>query len=153
MEEVISAITKIRNARQGMNIPPSKKAKLFVEILDQSNANIFKDTTEYFVSVGGASEVLFDSETMPQDVIKIITQYANLYIPTGELVDYEKEKQRLTKEKEKLVSEIDRVDKKLANKGFVEKAPAALIEEEKAKKEKFVKMLEEVNASLAKINK
>lgn len=154
MAQVISAITKIRNARQEMNIPPSKKAKLYVEILDEQNSYVFKETSEYFTSVAGASEVLFDGlESMPSDVIKIITEYANMYIPIGELIDYEKERERLNKERKRLISEIDRVDKKMANKGFLQKAPAALIEEEKAKKVKYEKMLEEVNFSLEKLGK
>ena len=152
MDNIINSITKMRNARANMNIPPSKKAKLYISMQDDSKKELFEKGIEYFIAVGGTTEVIFEDESkLPSDTIKVITEFANLYIPTGELIDFEKELQRLEKEKEKLISEIDRVVKKLANEGFIAKAPQKLIDEEKAKKEKFEKMLEEVNASIEKI--
>ena len=152
IQNIINAITKMRNARANMNIPLSKKAKLYINAQDEKIKSIFEKGIEYFIAVGATTQVIFaDEKALPNDTIKIITQGANLYIPTGELVDYEKELQRLEKEKEKLLSEIDRVVKKLANEGFMAKAPQKLVDEEKAKKEKFEKMLEEVNQSIDKI--
>ena len=72
-------------------------------------------------------------------------------MPMDELIDTEKEKERLTKEKERLQSEIDRVEKKLSNEGFVSKAPAKLIEEEKAKGVKYKEMYDKVVEALAKL--
>ena len=151
---LIDAITKMRNARANMNIAPSKKASLIIVMQDERKKELFEKAAKYFVSVGATTDVKFENQSnVAEDAIKVVTQYANLYIPTGDLIDVQKEMQRLEKEREKLLSEIDRVVKKLANESFVAKAPQKLVDEEKAKKEKYEKMLEEVEEALGKIKK
>ena len=151
---LIDAITKMRNARANMNIAPSKKASLIIVMQDESKKELFEKSAKYFISVGATTDVRFENQAnIAEDAIKVVTQYANLYIPTGDLIDVQKEMQRLEKEREKLLSEIDRVVKKLANESFVAKAPQKLVDEEKAKKEKYEKMLEEVEEAIGKIKK
>ena len=144
----------MRNARANMNIAPSKKASLIIVMQDESKKELFEKSAKYFISVGATTDVRFENQAnIAEDAIKVVTQYANLYIPTGDLIDVQKEMQRLEKEREKLLSEIDRVVKKLANESFVAKAPQKLVDEEKAKKEKYEKMLEEVEEAIGKIKK
>lgn len=146
------AIRSMRNVRSEMNVPPSKKAKVIVVSEDAEVRSIFTRGTVFFGALGSASEVVVQStnEGIEDDAVSIIIPDAKIFIPLAELVDFEKEIERLTKEKEKLQSEVDRVDKKLNNQGFVAKAPAHLIEEEKAKREKYNAMLQEVEVRLQK---
>lgn len=154
INNLIDSITKMRNARANMNISLSKKASLHVVMQDDNKKYLFEQAKDYFIAVGSTTDVIFDKEeNVPQDSIKVITEFANLYIPTDDLVDYEKELARLEKEKEKLLSEIDRVLKKLSNEGFMAKAPQKLVDEEREKQQKYEKMLEEVNISINKIKK
>ena len=112
----------MRNARANMNIAPSKKASLIIVMQDESKKELFEKAAKYFISVGATTDVRFENQAnIAEDAIKVVTQYANLYILTGDLIDVQKEMQRLEKEREKLLSEIDRVVKKLANESFVAK--------------------------------
>ena len=103
---------------------------------------------EFFMKLAGASEVTVTDNATIENAVSVVTEGAQILIPLGELVDLEKEKERLLKEKERILSEIARVDGKLSNQGFVSKAPAALIEAEKAKKVKYEEMLKKVEESL-----
>ena len=91
--------------------------------------------------------------TLAEDAVSVVVQDATIYMPLAELVDFAKEIERLEKEKTKLEKEVDRVVKKLANQGFVAKAPAHVIEEEKAKEEKYKAMLAQVEERLAQLKK
>ena len=104
------------------------------------------------MKLAGASEVVFAPKCDDESAVQIVAPGANIFIPLGELVDFAKERARLTKEREKCVSEIDRVDKKLANEGFVAKAPAQLIENEKAKRVKLVDQLASIDDAIAKFD-
>ena len=88
-----------------------------------------------------------------ESCVQIISDKAVIYIPLAEIIDFEKEIARLEAEKKKLISEIERIDKKLSNKGFVAKAPAAVIEGERTKKIGYADKLASVEASLAKYRK
>ena len=139
IERIIACIRAIRNRRAEMNVPPSKKAKLTIVT---SDTDIFDAKCgAFFEKLASASEVTVTDSYESANDIQIVTEGATLYIPLSDVVDSEKEIARLTKEKEKLLSEIERIEKKLSNEGFVAKAPAAVIEGEKEKLSKYKDML------------
>ncbi len=144
------AVRTIRNVRNEMNVPPSRKAKVIVVSEDAGILDIFTRGQLFFATLASASEVVMqqNKEGIEEDAVSTIIPGAVLYIPLAELVDFEKEIERLTKEKAKLQGEVDRVVKKLANQGFVAKAPEQLIEAEKAKQAKYEAMLQEVVSRL-----
>ena len=111
-------------------------------------------TKEYFVTLASASmvEIAETEENIPEDAVSVVINGAKIFIPLDELVDFEKEKERLTKEKAKLEGEIKRVNGKLSNQGFLAKAPEKLVNEEKAKKEKFEEMMKSVLERLENID-
>ncbi|MBR5508250.1 MAG: valine--tRNA ligase [Clostridia bacterium] len=150
MHIIMDAIRSVRNIRSQMNVVPSRKAKLIIVSEDES---IFKDTGIYFEKLASASEVVVtgDKSGVDDSAVNVVVEGATIYIPLDELVDKEKEIERLEKEMKNLEAEIKRVEGKLGNAGFVAKAPAHVVEEEKAKGEKYAKMLEEVRESLAKL--
>ena len=150
MAALISAITAIRNRRTEMNVAPSKRAKII--IVTERNDIYNADTARYFIKQASASDVIFAPKCDDDTAVQIVAEGANIFIPLGELVDFAKEKQRLVKEREKCVSEIDRAEKKLSNEGFVSKAPAALIENEKAKLAKLKEHLVEIEAAVEKFS-
>lgn len=149
------SVRNIRNLRSEMNVPPSRKAKVFVVTEDEKVKAIFENGKVFFAVLGYASEVIIQKDTtgIESDAVSVVIPNATVYIPFADLVDIEKEIERLSKEKAKLESEVERVNKKLANEGFVAKAPAKLLEEEKAKKEKYETMLANVNERLASLVK
>ena len=149
MAKVIEAISLIRNRRADMNVAPSKKAKVIIVTADR--ATYSDDTVKFFQKLASASEVEFTDAYTDENAVQIVATGATVYIPLGELIDFAKEKERLNKEREKILSEIDRVDKKLSNEGFVAKAPAQLIEAEKAKREKFIEQLAATDEAIAKL--
>ena len=150
MASLIDAITQIRNRRLEMGVAPSKRAKTI--IVTERTDTYNDETARFFVKLAGASEVVFAPRCDDESAVQIVAPGANIFIPLGELVDFAKERARLTKEREKCVSEIDRVDKKLANEGFVAKAPAQLIENEKAKRVKLVDQLASIDDAIAKFD-
>ncbi len=149
MAKIIEAITLIRNRRAEMNVAPSKKAKLIIATADR--ATYSDDTVKFFEKLASASEVEFVDGCDDENAVQIVAPSATVFIPLGELIDFDKERERLNKEREKVLFEIDRVEKKLANEGFVAKAPAQLIEAEKAKMEKFKEQLTAVEEAIAKL--
>ncbi len=150
MNVIIQSIKEIRNARSGMNVPPSKKAKLYI-VTD--NKDIFEQGVEFYKKLASASEVIITSNKSdaPENSASVATPEGEILIPLDELIDKEKELARLNKEKERLESEIKRVEGKLSNKGFTEKAPKALVEEERAKGESYKSMYETVLKSIEKL--
>ena len=151
MSVICDAIKSVRNIRTEMNVPPSRKASMFIVTEDKA---LFESGILFYEKLAGAKDVtVTDSEAgIPEGSVSVIVEGAKIFIPMDELIDTEKEKERLTKEKERLLAEIDRVEKKLSNEGFVAKAPAKLIEEEKAKGVKYKEMYEKVLESLSKLN-
>ncbi|AKN32640.1 valyl-tRNA synthetase [Clostridium carboxidivorans P7] len=146
MEYIIEAIKSLRNVRTEMNVPPSRKAKIMAYITESAALEAFKNGEDYFKKLASASAVEFlnTKEEAPENVVSVVTRGAEMFMPLLDLVDLEKELERLNKEKEKLEKEIDRVEKKLANEKFVSKAPEAVVNEEKAKGEKYKEMLQSV---------
>ncbi len=146
---VIGAIKAIRNLRSEMNVPPSKKAKLVIVSDDTTS---FESGEAFFEKLAGASTVTFTNteEGYSENTVSCVTEGAKILIPLDELVDREKELARLTAEKERLITEIARVEKLLSNEGYIKKAPPALVEKEKEKGESYKKMLSDVEESLKK---
>ncbi len=145
MELIMEAIKSIRNIRAEMNVVPSRKAKVIV-VADKKIFDTMEENKNYLITLASASEVIVKTEKtdIPEDAVSAVIEGAEMFIPLDDLVDFEKELERLEKEKTKLEKELDRVNKKLANQGFIGKAPAKLIDEEKQKKEKYQEMFEKV---------
>ena len=135
MERVIETIRAIRQRRTEMNVPPSRKAKLFISTSYKDTFN--EDTFEFFKKLASASEVELVDEYSGENAVQIITHASTVYIPMAEMIDTEKEKARLNEELKKVEGEIERLVKKLSNEEFVKKAPEKVVEGEKAKLEKY----------------
>lgn len=148
VETIMDTIRAIRARRAEMNVPPSKKAQV---ILFTENRNAYEVGSTFFAKLAYASEIQF-VDAAPSNVesmVSVVTKGAQVYMPMGELVDFEKEKTRLEKEKAKVQKDIDFVMKKLNNEGFVAKAPAAVIAQEREKAAKYQELMDKLNASLA----
>jgi valyl-tRNA synthetase len=130
-----------------MNVVPSKKAKV---IIVTENKALFEGTEIFFEKLASASETLIQSDKsgIGDNAVNAVVEGAEVFIPLDELVDKEKELERLTAEKQKLEAEIKRVEGKLSNESFVAKAPEKVVAEERAKGEKYKAMLEKVLESL-----
>ena len=148
VERIITCITAIRNRRAEMNVPPSKKAKLYVVTKYEDT---FRGAAKILEKLASASEVIITDNYESDDAVMIATDAGRLYIPLAEVIDFEKERARLTAEMKKNDGEIERIEKKLANEGFVAKAPAAVIEGEKAKLQKYLEVRESLTLALAKL--
>ena len=148
VDRIIGCITAIRTRRAEMNVPPSKKAKLFVVTKYEDT---FNTTSKILEKLASASEVIVVDKYEADDAVMIATDAGSLYIPLSEVVDFEKEKARLTAEQKKNDAEIERIEKKLSNEGFVSKAPANVIDGERAKLKKYLETREALNTALAKL--
>ena len=149
MEKLIDLIRAIRNRRAEMNVPPSRKAKLFI-VSDRSDVYNEK-TSKFFIKLAYASEVEYLNACGGGNTVQIVAGGATVYIPMGELVDLEKERARLKGECDKVAGEIRRLEGKLSNEGFVAKAPAAVVEGERAKLAKYKEHLAQLQEALAKL--
>ena len=147
------AVRNIRNIRAEMNVVPSKKVQVFVVSDKEDIRNIFENSKVFFKTLSHASEVTVqaDKTGIGEDAVSVVTTNATIYMPLSDLVDIQKEKERLQKEKEKIQKEVERVEKKLANQGFVANAPQNVIEEEKAKGEKYRATLAQIEERLAQL--
>ena len=145
------AVRSIRNVRTSMNVPPSRKAKVFVVSEDEEILEIFRRSKAFFAALGYASQVELqkDKEGIGEDAVPAVIPQAAIYLPFADLVDLDKEIVRLKGEEKRLHGELDRVNKMLGNEKFISKAPAAKIEEEKGKLLKYTQMLEQVTKQLA----
>ncbi|HHY77463.1 MAG TPA: valine--tRNA ligase [Clostridiales bacterium] len=146
MEKIMEVIKGIRNVRAEMNVVPSRKSKT---IIVSNNLEIIKTLTEgipYLQKLAYASDVIIKStkEDIPKDAVSVIIEGAEIFLPLEDLIDKEKEIERLNKEKENLEKEIQRVRSKLENKNFIEKAPEKVVEEERNKEKKYMDLLEKV---------
>ncbi len=148
MERIMNAIRGIRNRRAEMNVPPSKKAKVSVAT---PYGDTFTAGIEFIKRLAYASEVEIGSEFELRDAVSIITEDAKIFIPMGELVDYKAEKQRLEKELAKAQKDLEFINKKLSNEGFLAKAPAAVVETQKENAAKLSEKISMIQESIAKI--
>ena len=149
-EKVISAIKAVRNVRTEMNVPPSVKAKLYIETED---AALFDSCAIFFEKLASASGIETGSSFSHENCANAVTDSARIFIPMDQLVDKEKEIARLEKEKAKVQKDIDFLSGKLNNQGFVAKAPAQLIEAEKAKLAKAEEKMAKIEQSIAAFKK
>ena len=140
-ERVMEAIRTIRNARAEKNIPPSKKAAVYVETPYEE---IFMNAAPFFVRLASTSELIVGKDFDLGNTMQLITDCARIFIPMGDLIDTEKELERLNKEKAACEKDIQFLNGKLSNEKFVSKAPEAVVAQEKEK-------LEKANERLAKI--
>lgn len=151
VEELKNIITGIRNIRVQRNVHPSKKSKLIFVTNELKEA--IENSEPWLLKLGFGSEIIIkeSKDEIPQNAMSVLVNGAELYIPFEELVDIAEEKERLEKEKERLESEIQRSTKMLSNPGFVNKAPAEKVQEEKDKKAKYEDMLASVKNRLEEI--
>ena len=151
VELIKEAVRGIRNTRTGMNVPPSRKAKVFVVSESEEVRNIFETSKAFFAALGYASEVAVQSDKtgIAEDAVSVLIHQAALYMPFADLVDIDKEIERLTKEEDKMNKEIKRAQGMLSNPKFVDKAPADKVQAEKDKLEKYTQMLAQIQERLA----
>ncbi len=147
-EKIITAIKGIRNRRAEMNVPPSKKAKVFIET---PYSEVFKSGAMFFERLASASEVEVNDKIDLSDALTVVTDSARIFIPLDEIVDKQKELDRLNKEKKAVQKDIDFLSGKLSNEGFLAKAPAQLVEKEKAKLEVARQKMEKILESIEKL--
>ena len=153
VEMIKNAVRNIRNLRADMNVPPSKKASVYVVSEKEEVRRVFEDSKVFFATLGYASEVHVqaDKAGIAEDAVSTVIPDAVIYMPFAELVDIEKEIQRLEKEEGRLEKELARVNGMLSNERFISKAPQAKIDEEKGKLEKYTQMMEQVKERLAQL--
>lgn len=144
-ERVMDAIRAIRNARAEKNIPPSKKAAVYIET---AFAETFEQAAIFFERLAGASALYVGSGSDLANTMQVVTDSARIFIPLGELIDREKELERLNKDKAACENEIQFVSGKLANEKFVSKAPEAVVAQERAKLTKAQERLQNILDSI-----
>ena len=150
VEMIKEAVRGIRNVRTGMNVPPSKKAKVFVVSESENVRNTFENGKVFFATLGSASEVTVqaDRSGIDEDAVSAVLPEAVIYMPFAELVDIDKEIERLQKEEQRLTKELARVNGMLSNERFMSKAPESKVAEERAKLEKYSQMMDQVKERL-----
>lgn len=155
IETIKEAVRNIRNLRTDMNVAPSRKALVYVVSASDDVKNIFNNSLGFFGTLAYASDVKVQSDKsgIPDDAVSTVIPDAVIYIPFAELVDIDKEIERLKKEEGRLQGEIKRCNGMLNNEKFTSKAPQAKIDEEKAKLVKYTQMLEQVTERLATLSK
>lgn len=155
VETIKAAVRNIRNVRAEMNVPPSKKAMVYIVSESDRIAEIFRSGKVFFETLAYASEMIIqkDKTNIDEDAVSTVIPEATIYMPFAELVDIKKEIERLKKEEEKLTKELARSNGMLSNEKFVSKAPAAKIEEEKAKQAKYMQMMAQVKSQLEHLQK
>ena len=147
---VMDAIKAIRNRRAEMNVPPSKKASVHIET---DSPKVFEECAPFFTRLASASQVEIGSGFDMPSAVQVITDSARIFIPMDELIDKEKELARLNKEKASCQKDIDFVQNKLNNPGFVAKAPAHLVENERQRLVTAQERLAKIEESIAALQK
>ena len=150
-KEVVRAV---RLARVNMNVPAAKKPHIFVVSADEAVREALSLSKAFIAALASGSGVAVqeDKTGIGDDAVSAVTSAGTVYLPLAELVDLDKERERLQKEEERLLGEIRRSDGMLSNERFLSKAPAAKVEEEKAKREKYAKMLADVRERLSQMS-
>ena len=149
MEKIMASIRAIRNRRAEMNIPPSKKSKVFIET---SNIATFSNGVDFVKRLAYANEVeVNESFGDLGNVVTIITDDARVYIPLGDLVDFEAEKKRLEKELATAEDKLEFINKKLNNPGFVNKAPEKVVQQNKDDAAKLEEKIAQIKKSIEEI--
>ena len=153
IEHCKDLVKGIRNVRTEMDVPPSRKAKLFIISGDAAIREIFEQNKEVYVNLAGASEIAVqaDKTGIEEDAVSVVIPAATLYLPLEDLVDLEKEKERLLKEEARLEKELARSKGMLSNERFLSKAPAEKVLEEKEKLAGYERMMAQVKERLAQM--
>jgi len=144
--KVMDAIKAIRNRRAEMNVPPSKKAKLFIET---DSGEVFEQGAPFLMKLASASEVDINAEFDKAGAVQVITDAAKIYIPMAELIDMAKELERLNKEKEQCEKQASGLEARLQNPGFVNKAPENVVAAERDRLAKLKERLAKLEESIA----
>ena len=152
-ETIKEAVRAIRGVRSSMNVSPSKKATVYVVSEDAGLLQIFEHSKSFFAALGYAGEVILqeNKEGIADDAVSAVIHKAVIYMPFADLVDIEKEIERLRGEEKRLAGELARSRGMLGNEKFVNRAPEAKIAEERAKLEKYEQMMEQVKIRLAQL--
>ena len=151
MEKIMDAIRAIRNRRAEMNIPPSKKSKVYVET---AFADVFAVGSEFIKRLAYASDVeIADAFGDLGNTVTIVTNDAKIYIPLGDLVDFEAEAKRLQKELAAAEEKLAFINKKLDNPGFVNKAPEKVVQQNRDEAAKLTEKIANLRSSLENLGK
>ena len=155
VELIKEAVRAIRNTRSSMNVPPSKKAQVFVVSENEKVRGVFERSSLFFATLAYASQVTVqaDKTGIGEDAVSALIPDAAVYMPFAELVDLEKELERLKKEEERLTKELARVNGMLNNEKFMSKAPQSKVDEEREKLAKYTQMMAQVKEHLAALTK
>ncbi len=155
MSLIMEAIRSIRNIRAEMNVPPSRRAKVIFVAQETKIREILGMGESFFEKLAWASEISIQDKKIgiSANAATAVIPGAEIFIPLEELIDIDKEIERLGKEKSNLEKELDRVNGKLNNRGFVTKAPEKVVEEERAKKAKYKEMYDKVIERLKGLKK
>ena len=143
---VMDAVKNIRNIRAEMNVVPSKKSKIIFVTTNDDVKHTLEISEGYFVTLASASEIEIrdNKDGIGEDAMSAVVTNCEIFLPLEELVDIDKEIERLEKERKKLEEELKRVNGKLSNKGFISKAPESVINAEKEKRENYQEMMDNV---------
>ena len=149
------AIRGIRNAKAEMDIEPFRKSKLYLLTDDDARAEVYDELKDHFANLANctAIERIPDRDAVSDDVISVVVEKAELFLPMKDLVDYDKEAQRLKKDMEKTEAEIERAEKKLANENFVSKAKPEVVQKEREKLETHKENLKNLKERAAFVQK
>ena len=149
------AIRGIRNAKAEMDIEPFRKSKLYLLTDDDARAAVYDELKDHFANLANctAIERIPDRDAVSDDVISVVVEKAELFLPMKDLVDYDKEAQRLKKDMEKTEAEIERAEKKLANENFVSKAKPEVVQKEREKLEMYKENLKNLKERAAFVEK
>ena len=155
LEHCKDLVKGVRNLRTEMDVPPSRKAKIFIVTENAALRDSFELTKEAYANLAGASEVMVqqDKTGIGEDAVSVVIPGATLYLPLEDLVDFEKEKERLLKEQARLEKELARSKGMLSNEKFLSKAPEAKVQEEKDKLAGYEQMMAQVKERLAQMSK
>ena len=148
MNMIMDAVRAIRNRRAEMNVPHSKRAKIYIST---SYVDTFRLSGEFMQKLAGASEVEVEDGIEIDGAVCIVTDAAKIYIPMGDLVDFEAERARLNKELASAQKQLDGINAKLSNENFVSKAPAPVVEAQREAARKLNEKIAMLNDSLSKI--
>ena len=145
-EKVIAVIRAVRNRRSEMNVPPSRKAHVYVA---NEKKDIFETAVVFMQKLASASDVTVGDSFSIDGSVSIVTADAKIYIPMGDLVDFEAERKRLLKDREAAEKKLAQINGKLNNPGFLAKAPQNVIDGQKADAEKLTEKIKMIDESLA----
>ncbi len=155
VERIKDAVRGVRNVRSEMNVPPSRKASVFVVSEKDEVRSIFEKGRIFFATLAYAGDVTIQSDKagISEDAVSALITDGAVYMPFSDLVDMEKELERLKKEEERLTKELARVNGMLSNEKFISRAPQSKIDEEKEKLKKYSQMMDQVKERLASLTK